>query len=82
MITFLYSQIDKSDTGVTLKAPSSYTKQQMVEAMLDAAGQTQGPRATPLRFLRLAIFREKHLHGEWRDHVAMLASLCFRSIIM
>ena len=73
-----HPQRDRSDTGVTLKAPSSYTKQQMVEAMLDAVGQTQGSRATPLRLLRLAVFREKHSHGEWHDHVAMLASWCFR----
>ena len=78
LVTFPHPKQDAAANGMKLKAPSSYTKRQITEAMLDAVEKTQGPRLAPLRLLRSSVFRERHEGGDPHDHMAMLGSKCFR----
>ena len=78
LVTFPHPKKQKAENGIALKAPSSYTKQQLIDAMLDVVTKTQGPRLAPLRLLLMAIFREQHAMGDLHDHLAVLAATCFR----
>ena len=53
-------------------------KRAVLDAILDAVENTQGPRLARLRLELMCLFREKHSGGELHDHVALLACRCFR----
>ena len=78
LVTFPHPKKQKAENGIVLKAPSSYTKQQLIDAMLDVVSKTQGPRLAPLRLLLMAISTEQHAMGDLHDHLAALAATCFR----
>ena len=77
-VTFPAPKEPHASDGTVLKAPGSYTQQQLLHAMLDAVQKTQGPRLTPLRLKLMADFREKHANGFTHDHLAVLAEHPFR----
>ena len=78
LTTFPHPVEETAQDGTRLKAPSSYSKRQILEAIVDVVEKTQGPRLAPLRLELMCLFREKHQGGDLHDHVALLADRCFR----
>jgi hypothetical protein len=63
LVTLPHPKTSCAQDGTTLKAPSSYTRKQIIQAFLAAMQSTQAGRATPLRLLLMCVFREKHANG-------------------
>ena len=78
LVTFSHPKQARAKDGTPLKAPSEYTRREILDAMVHAVESTQGPRLAPLRLLLMACFREKHGNGKEHDHVPVLAQHCFR----
>ena len=78
LVTFSHPKAATAKDGAALRAPSSYTRKQIAEAMLDAVEKTNGSRLTPLRLQLMCVFREKHGSGALRDHLGLLAARAFR----
>ena len=49
LTTFPHPVEETAQDGTRLKAPSSYSKRQILEAIVDVVEKTQGPRLAPLR---------------------------------
>jgi hypothetical protein len=69
---------DRSKYGFALKAPSQYTREQIIQALLHCVDLTQGPRLSRLRLLLGSVFREKHGNGSLHDHVPAQGCRSFR----
>ena len=78
LVTFPHPKQEKNKNGITLKAPSSYTRKQIAQALLRCVELTQGLHLTPLLLLKICIFREKHSNDDLHDHGSLLGSKCFR----
>ena len=78
LVTLPHPKMSYSQDGIALKAPSSYTKQEIVQAFLAAMNATNSGRLQDLNFSLLCDFREKHANGEFHDHMATKAQRSFR----
>lgn len=68
LVTLPHPKTSCAQDGTVLKAPSSYTRKQIIQAFLAAMQSTQAGRNTPLRLLLMCVFREKHAKGWTISH--------------
>ena len=81
LITFSHPKLATTRDGIELKAPSTYSRRQILEAIIDCIEKTQGARLQRLNLKLMCCFREKHAGGDLHDHVAILADRGFRSVV-
>ncbi len=61
-----------------LRAPSSYTQEEILQAVLRSVEATDTNRLSPLPMVLMANFREKHTDGNPHDHVPAKAGRNYR----
>jgi hypothetical protein len=78
LVTLSHTGKDLSQDGQKLVAPGTFSREAICAIILAVLAATQGPRITPLVFVYLAIFLERHQSQEIHFHIAVLADRCFR----
>jgi hypothetical protein len=78
LVTAAHTGKVHSEDGHKLKPPGAYSREQLCALMLAVLAATQGARNTPLVFLCMVIFQERHGSGHIHYHIALLADRCFR----
>jgi len=77
LVTLSHPTQPKSACGVDLKAPGELNHRQILDCVLGSLAATQAARVTPLAFVLMCIFREKHQDGHPHYHIAVKADRCF-----
>jgi len=78
LVTAPHPRSASSSEGQQLRAPGEFSREEICNLLRAALAATQGPRCSPLNFLSMVVFSEKHQTTETHYHVAVLADRCFR----
>lgn len=78
LITFAHPRQKHAQDGTELKAPGSYSQQQIITAVVDCVQRTDGNRISPLPLKYMVDYREKHADEFPHDHVALKSDRGFK----
>jgi len=78
VVTASHTITEFNISGTKLVTPSSYSREQVRDLMLQALEATQAAKLIPLTILLMAIFQERHVSGQIHYHIALIADRCFR----